>query len=343
MTEQRAAELRTTFAQIALKLQRALIEATGTNYMEISISDRANFDAPAVRAPAPLLGIDLSGLPAYIFNHGVDRRTVLDLWDPAFAAALIKGDDTRVASRLRVALPNVRLHGTPVERATQFLHIASMSAEDCRADFRPGRTQIWTRTSQGDVAVGFDRDLVRWVTRDGAQGQRCVTWVRPKSGNALSVGNRLQSRPATGGVYKVLMAALPDLADQIQYVFSAAVTAGAEYEDILTSPFDWVLNRDAFDTIDDVWKQATRIVETATHSPLLELYRLLRVRVGYTVFEKSLGKPHRDPGEYRPSTRARHLRALAELQRSTSSTSSPVTAVNELLQLQVLLGGSNHV
>lgn len=334
LLQHNVAEFGTVIDQVALKLQRHLIALSGTNYMEVLTSDRVGFDSPALCAPAPLLGVDLSPLPRLLYTAEMPPLTAA--WNRELCVAIMQGDDQDVVRALRAAVPHPRLRGTSIERAVQFLRLAAWNTPGAEARFSPDTALIRI----AGVDVGFARDQIRWATSGGLQAQRCTTVLpaRVDAALALTIGSRYQSKAQTGGLYRRLVDFMPDLAHQIHYVFAAAVAAGSEFEDRLLNPFDWVLIRDAHDTHEDVWHQAVQIVQSATHSPLPELYRLLRVRLGYVEFERHFGKPHRDPGVYRPSTRARHLKTITDLKQRSVGTTSPATAAHELIELQRLIG-----
>lgn len=345
LLQHNVAEFGTVIDQVALKLQRHLIALAGTNYMEVLTSDRVGFDSPALCAPAPLLGVDLSPLPRLLYTTDVTQQSVFAFWNRDLCAAFLQGDTQEAIAALRAAFPDVRLHGTSMQRAVQFLRLVSWGLPGATSRFTSDTALVNVTSKRGPVTLGFVKDTMKWVVpRDGTQSQRCLPGLLPtRVDDALSlpIGNRHQSKAQTGGVYRKLIEFMPELAAPIQYVFSAAVAGGPEFQDRLLSPFDWVLVRDPYDTHEDVWRQATQIIQNATLTPLPELYRLLRARIGHDVFYDHFGNPHRDPGTYRPTTRARHLKTITDLKQRSVGTTSPATAAHELIELQRLIGGSH--
>ena len=336
LLDRHASQFGTIIDQVAQELQHRLIDAAGTNYLETPSSDRIAFEGPALRAPAPNLDADLAALPRLLYGSDMSLLGLHAGWTRDLCVALMQGDEAAAVRELRVAMPQARLRGAAIERAVQFLQLAAWSIEGVTSTFTA--TSALVRT--GRLSVGLHNDAIRWVTPSGLQAQRC--WQAPAFEHALDVpiGSRSQAKPQTSGLYRRLVDFVPDLGHAVHFVFSAAVAAGPEFEDRLLSPFDWVVTRDGHDTHEDVWKQAVHIVQTAKHSPVPDLYRLLQVRLGYDAFFRHFGNPHRNPGAYRAATRERHLKTIAELKRKAIGTTSPATAAHELLQLQALIGGS---
>lgn len=330
-----------TISQAAVALCRQLIETTGSNHLEVSSSDRVNFDPPPLRPCPPLHGIPLHLLPVQIYAVDLTVDQLLTTWNRDFALALLNGRDQEVNRSLKRLFPDVIFAGSVAEKAVQFLYLAVGAMRGLRLHSSPNSLVLTFRGGSGEVMIGIGGSTVYWLGREDMQCKRRGVSVDVNAAMTQPLGMRRQSKVTTGALYTRLSRVMPTLADQIDTVFGAAVAAGPEYEDMLLAPFDIEFNGEAEDSgSEDIWSTAVDIVLNARHNPLPELYRLLRVHVGYEAFKTSLGDPYRAVTGYRPSTRSRHMQALITLRDSFPARKSPAAEANALLQFQQMIGGS---
>lgn len=337
MLEQFQADFGSLIDDVANRLQRQLIDATGTNYIEAGPADRLAFNAPPLRPSPDLLGLSLHRIPLYLYGTPLDRPTIFATWQ-VVVDTVVNGEGLRkVTQALDAAMPSLPFAGSAVEQAVQFIYAAGWftSAHGMQPAFGPSTAVLKFR----QASIGVDQSAILWQHPTRHQCRRRIRDMQAVSVNealSMPLGSRSTAPVRISALYQRLCAVLPHLADQLHYIFSAAIAAGPDYQARLLAPFDVVINKDLTPDPYAGFDEARRLILTAQSNPTPQLYRILRERVGYARLVQAFGNPHRPAGAYSAKTRARHLLELDQLH--TTNREDPAADALSLVRFQQMLG-----
>lgn len=286
----------------------ACIRRYASNHCLATKADVITFRTPAIYTDLKLLGVKLQALSLAVHRSPELTPEVFDsLWE-ACLLRLRGGDAKRALQRLICeTLPSFRTRSLKgMDAAAMLVHLVAVASLNF-GTFRRSGNQATLK--YGGRIWGFDQN---WVECREPFRYPLKFAVRDVIYAPLG-GLGTQARISTSGLYRHMVNRMPEDAQAIDYVFSAATALGEDAQEALCSAFDIDTVRDS-DRGDFLpFERAFNLIDRTNTCPLARLREILAPAVGErrfsVTFPETAGRKR-----YSHAARQRYRMRVVELQ-----------------------------
>lgn len=293
-------------------------ERVGLPWLKFVAMQAEQFQGPPIFSTLRLEGIHLHNLSRLLYgNPDLTLEQAKQAWERVKHALINGRSSHRVIAGVIPKLPLIKSGFSPAAAAVQLLAALEWSF--------PGRFQA-TRTGASFISpdVKFSLSDCTPRIRIGPSLIKQDFDVSPAVIVHMPLGKPVSAAPWTTGLRHALIKALPDLVSQIDFVFSAAVFAGKDYERTLVAKFR--------PSTDPREKQSNevRLIAMSEVDPVPALWAMYQDRVDLDVFCWLFGKPHREYKTYGERKRRKHVAAALKLDRWIDEAAGQKVTINRV-------------
>ena len=317
------------------ELQERLVKATDSNIIWAMPRDSRGWAKPALRPNQTFGSIDTNELSKVLYSSPKKLgRLQSEVWDQAVDALMLdRKSVTGVASSY---FPAISFFGTR-SCLVQLLYALSWSSPD--ADMTISLRDARLKVLNSHITIDH-----RTVTHRGVRRRLPESaTVDPRIVLSLHMGSIRRGLFSTAAVYRHLAGIFPLKLRAIDTIFACAVTAGREFEAVLTSMFDVRMAEESQDR-DRVWVEARRIVRSSVVNPNLALWALLQSTMTLQSFTEVFGTPWSGLGKrYSHRQRTKHHDAISQVEndvvnRVVTGNGTRTKAARALMKFQNMMG-----
>ena len=232
-------------------------------YAKASTSDTRRWRHPPLLAKIKSDTLSLDGLLRDFYYQPSGDVEVIEAWDEAMSLLLVPHSGHPIGAMNRAfkrVFPEITFGGDvthPLNNAAQFLMCASWH-NDRKLDCTSSKCML----TVGGKTIGINRRGL-FLSDGGHRTRTSLPDYRLPLRSLRGGAGRRPAFPHINGAYRLLMRALPHLANEIEIGFSVAVQMGAETEKLILKHLDIVIDDDAETPSDtDVLYEARILVET---------------------------------------------------------------------------------
>lgn len=321
-------------SQLGSFLQAECLKRAPTLYVKGSIKDRKAFRSPPLCTSLTLNQVPLQELVTGYYSNMASLHDVVAVWDQC--PGVIEGS-SRVATSLARHLGQVHphVHFTPQGRRdahsllAQFLYVSSLS-QAFTSSFDVSKVEAGL--SRRDLVLSVGPRI--FMTSKGSRRFFPGPFQLSKA-LRIQLGPEVVATPRASAAFRLAITTLPELVNEIDFLFAVAVAAGREFEHELARHFDVEIVNVDKDQEKSPWVAARRLVDFSMTNPRAELHSTLADLVERRVLIQKFGNPNAPPLGYTQQARDKHRKALEALEAGAVGTKA--RTVSDLLEIQNLL------